>query len=244
MMEKFAEIQARAMARKGGAQALQALLPKVASEAQFLALPDDRVLAMMCRTINQAGFNWTVINNKWPQFEAAFLGFDVDRLAMLSAEQWEAYCNDARVVRHWPRIKALMENVSFVRAYSHEYGSFARFLNTFPASRQIDLMAVLKKRGSRLGGNTGQWFLRYVGKDGFVLSQDVVLALQQAGLDIPAQPSAKRDLERIQQAFNTWADETGLSYTHLGKIAAYSVGNNYAPEQIDHSVSKFNAMMD
>ncbi|WP_203563853.1 hypothetical protein [Deefgea sp. CFH1-16] len=95
-----------------------------------------------------------------------------------------------------------------------------------------------------MGGNTGQWFLRYVGKDGFVLSQDVVLALQQAGLDIPAQPSAKRDLERIQQAFNTWANETGLSYTHLGKIAAYSVGNNYAPEQIDHSVSKFNAMMD
>ena len=70
MMDKFAEIQARAMARKGGAQALQDLLPKVASEAQFLALPDDRVLAMMCRTINQAGFNWAVINNKWPQFEA------------------------------------------------------------------------------------------------------------------------------------------------------------------------------
>lgn len=63
-MHKFAEIQARAIERKGGAQALQDLLPSVASEAQFLALPDHRVLTMMCKTINQTGFNWTVISNK------------------------------------------------------------------------------------------------------------------------------------------------------------------------------------
>lgn len=226
-MQKFAEIQASAIARKGGAQALQDLLPTVMSEAQFLALPDDRILAMMCRTINQAGFNWTVIHNKWPQFEDAFFGFDVDRLAMLSAEQWEAYCNDTRVVRHWPRIKAVMENVSFVRAYRDEYGSFARFLHTYPASRQVELMAFLKSHGSRLGGQTGQWFLRYICKDGFVLTQDVILALQLAGLDIPDQPTSKRDLNKIQQAFNDWADETGLPYTHLGKIAAFSVGVNY-----------------
>jgi hypothetical protein len=54
-MQKFAEIHARAIARKGGAQALQDLLPSVA-EAQFLALPVDRILAMMCKAINQAGF--------------------------------------------------------------------------------------------------------------------------------------------------------------------------------------------
>ena len=226
-MQTFAEIQARASERKGGVQALQDLLPSVQSEAQFLALPDDRILAMMCRTINQAGFSWKVIANKWPQFEEAFFGFDVDRLARLSAEQWEAYCNDKRVVRHWPRIKAVMENVGFVQAYRNEYGSFAQFLNTYPASKQIELMAFLKSHGSRLGGQTGQWFLRFIGKDGFVITQDVVLALQLAGLDIPDQPTAKRDLNKIQQAFNDWADETGLPYTHLGKIAAYSVGVNY-----------------
>ena len=243
-MQKFAEIQARAIERKGGAQALQDLLPSVASEAQFLALPDHRILAMMCKAINQAGFNWTVISNKWPQFEEAFFGFDVDRLAMLSAEQWEAYCNDTRVVRHWPKIKALMENVSFVRAYSHEYGTFASFLNTYPASRQVELMAFLKSHGSRLGGQTGQWLLRYIGKDAFVLTQDVVLALQLAGLDIPDQATSKRDLNKIQQLFNDWADETGLPYTHLGKIAAYSVGINYESELIQVESSKFKAAIE
>lgn len=163
---------------------------------------------------------------------------------MLSGEQWEAYCSDARVVRHWQKITALMENVSFVRSISQEYGSFAKFLNTYPASRQIELMAFLKTHGSRLGGQTGQWFLRYIGKDAFVLSQDVVLALQLAGLDIPDQPSAKRDLNKIQQVFNDWADETGLPYTHLGKIAAYSVGVNYDSELIHHESSKFKAIID
>ncbi|MGL4605287.1 MAG: DNA-3-methyladenine glycosylase I [Iodobacter sp.] len=243
-MQKFAEIQARAIERKGGAQALRDLLPSVASEAQFLALPDHRILAMMCKTINQAGFNWTVISNKWPQFEEAFFGFDIEKLSMLSGEQWEAYCSDARVVRHWQKITALMENVSFVRSISQEYGSFARFLNTYPASRQIELMAFLKTHGSRLGGQTGQWFLRYIGKDAFVLTQDVVLALQLAGLDIADQPSSKRDLNKIQQVFNDWANETGLPYTHLGKIAAYSVGVNYDSELIHHESSKFKAIIE
>ncbi|AZN35885.1 DNA-3-methyladenine glycosylase I [Iodobacter ciconiae] len=178
------------------------------------------------------------MNHKWPQFEDAFFGFDVDRLAMLSAEQWEAYCNDARVVRHWPKIKALMENVNFVRSLSHEYGSFSRFLNTYPASRQIDLMAFLKSYGSRLGGQTGQWLLRHIGKDAFVLTPDVVLALQLAGLDIPDQPGAKRDLNKIQQLFNNWADATALPYTHLSKIAAYSVGINYENQLVQRSKSK------
>ncbi|STQ90675.1 DNA-3-methyladenine glycosylase I [Iodobacter fluviatilis] len=243
-MQKFAEIKARAIARKGGEQALQDLLPPVASEAQFLALPDHRILAMMCKAINQAGFNWTVISNKWPQFEEAFLGFDPDRLAMLSAEQWEAYCSDVRVVRHWPKIQALMENVSFVREYSQQHGSFARFLNSYPAARQVELMAFLKTHGSRLGGQTGQWLLRYIGKDAFVLTQDVVLALQQAGLDIPDQPTAKRDLNKIQQLFNDWALETGLPYTHLGKIAAYSVGVNYESQLIQQESSKFKAVIE
>ncbi|MBM5570798.1 MULTISPECIES: DNA-3-methyladenine glycosylase I [Deefgea] len=242
-MQKMVEIQARAISRKGGAQALQDLLPSVPSEDQFAALPDHRILAMMCKAINQASFNWTVISNKWPQFEEAFFGFDIDKLAILSAEQWEAYCSDTRVVRHWPKIKALMENVNFVRVYSQEYGSFARFLNTYPASNQVELLALLKSHGSRLGGQTGQWLLRYIGKDAFVLTQDVVLALQLAGLDIPDQPTSKRDLNKIQQLFNDWAAETGLPYTHLSKIAAYSVGVNYENQSIQVESSKFKAVL-
>ncbi|MFC7419537.1 hypothetical protein ACFQNF_06555 [Iodobacter arcticus] len=69
------------------------------------------------------------------------------------------------------------------------------------------------------------------------------LALQQAGLDIPDQPTAKRDLNKIQQTFNDWAKETALPYTHLGKIAAYSVGVNYESQLIQQESSKFKAVI-
>ena len=73
MREDFSTILARAEARKGGELALAQLMPYVASQEELVDLPDDRYLAMMTKCINQAGFSWKVIENKWPEFEQAFL---------------------------------------------------------------------------------------------------------------------------------------------------------------------------
>ena len=98
-MAKFEKIKERAEHRKGGGAALKKLLPKVASKKQLVALGDDRYLAMMTKCINQAGFSWKVIENKWPDFEEAFFAFDPKKLGYLSPEQWEAYA------RGRPRIR-------------------------------------------------------------------------------------------------------------------------------------------
>ena len=100
MREDFSTILARAEARKGGELALAQLMPYVASQEELVDLPDDRYLAMMAKCINQAGFSWKVIENKWPEFEQAFFGFDPLKLSYLSPEQWEAYASDRRVVRN------------------------------------------------------------------------------------------------------------------------------------------------
>ena len=241
-MKSFSDIHARAAERKGGYEALAALLPAFLNDEKLARLGDDRYLAMMAQTINQAGFNWTVIANKWPEFEEAFHGFDIERLSYLSPEQWEAYVKDRRVVRNWQKIKAVMENLGFILDVAREHGSFARFIAAWPSADQVGLLQVLKKRGSRLGGHTGQWFLRYVGKDGFVTTRDVTLALREAGVDIAENPRSQRDLKRIQAAFNAWHDESGLPYTHLSKIAAYSIGANYGNDEIREEMGKFPGM--
>jgi len=223
---KFAEIHARAKKRKG-AKALKDLLPKVASNKQLTKVTDDRYLAMMTKVINQAGFSWKVIENKWPEFEEAFFKFDTFKLGLLSPEQWEAYCSDRRVVRNWQKIKALQENVFFVQDTAREHGSFGKFFADWPSTDQIGLMAHLKKHGSRLGGNSAMYFLRFMGKDSFVLSRDVVVTLRSTGLDIAERPSSKRDLTKIQDQFNAWHEETKLPFSHLSRIAACSVGENF-----------------
>lgn len=203
------------------------MLPEVLSNKKIAELGDDRFLSMMTKCINQAGFSWKVIENKWPQFEEAFFGFDPGKLGLLSPEQWEAYASDRRVVRNWQKIKALQENVFFVQEETRKHGSFGKFIADWPSSDQIGLMAYLKQHGSRLGGLSALWFLRRAGKDCFILSRDVVVVLNAIGLDIAEKPTSQRDLKKIQAQFNEWHEETGLPYSHLSRIAAYSVGENY-----------------
>ena len=226
-MSGFEDIRLRAEARKGGARALKAMLPTVATKKQLIELGDDRYLAMMTKSINQAGFSWKVIENKWPSFEEAFLGFDPRKLSYLSPEQWEAFTSDKRVVRNWQKIKALQDNVFFVQDESRRSGGFGQFIADWPVEDQTGLMVYLKKHGSRLGGQSALWFLRRVGKDCFIPARDVAVLLRSIGLDIAENPTSKRDLTKIQAQFNEWHAETGLPYSHLSRIAACSVGDNY-----------------
>lgn len=222
----FSPIYDRAVIRKGGVANLQHLLPAHATKQQLLEQTDDRYLSKMIRVINNAGFNWTVISNKWPQFEEAFHRFNPDILAMLSPDQWDAYMNDKRVVRHAQKIKAVYDNTVFIMDIRHEYGSFGAFLSQWPKDDTVGLLAYLKKHGARLGGNTGQWFLRSAGKDCFVLTQDVIRGLQEFGLDIADNPSSKRDLVKIQATFCDWKNTTGLPFCHLSRILACATGSN------------------
>ena len=234
----FEPILAMAENRKGGHAGLMALMQDVMPQDEFANIPDDRILSMMCRVINQAGFNWSVVVKKWPQFEEAFHGFNTDKLAMMPEGEWEAYTKDKRVVRNGQKIKAVMENTFFVRRMSEEHGSFAKFMLTYGPDRQIELMAYLKKHGSRLGGNTGMYFLRFLGRDSFILSRDVLMAIRNAGHSITQNPTSKRDMNTIQQVFNDWHGETGLSYTYLSRIAGFSIGADNTNATIESELKK------
>lgn len=221
----FQTIRARAEARKGGAEKLAALLRPVPARDALLALNNDRALAEMTKRVFCAGFSWSVIETKWPGFEAAFLGFDPARLLFEPDDFWETLAADARIVRYPAKILSVRKNARFVEVTAREHGSFGRFLYDWPADDEVGLLALLAKRGDRLGGNSGQMLLRYLGWDAFVTSKDVIACLRDAGLDIGETPT-KRDLAAIQAQFNAWAKETGLRYVHLSRICALSVGEN------------------
>jgi len=231
-MISFNAIRTRAAKRKGGEVMLASLLPKVPSQKRLARLSDDRVLAEMTKRVFSAGFVWGVIEKKWPGFEAAFLNFNPTRLLREPDEFWEALTSDARIVRNPQKIMAVRGNAQFVADIARKHGSFGRFLAAWPVADESGLLEVLAKRGVRLGGRSGQYFLRFIGKDSFITSTDVIACLRDAGLDIPENPTSKRDLGRIQVQFNVWAEETGLPYTHLSRICAMSIGQNYDAETL------------
>ncbi len=231
-MRGFGEIRERAAKRKGGDEVLATLLGPVPDNRAVADVPDDRILSTIAERVFSAGFVWRVIEQKWPGFEAAFLGFQPKALLFQPDDFWHDLASDPRIVRNPQKIRSVKENAAFVERISREHGGFGRFLAAWPADDQVGLMAWLGKNGSRLGGNTGQYFLRWIGWDTFILSADMTAALRDAGLDIAEQPSSKKDLERVQAQINAWAAETGLPRAHISRILAMSIGVNHTPEEI------------
>jgi 3-methyladenine DNA glycosylase Tag len=222
-MTAFEEIRNRALANKGGKAALDALMPQHKTAKQLVAVGDDRYLSQMTRCVFQAGFNWKVIENKWDGFEEVFHRFDPARCAFLNDEELEAIGRDKRVVRNMQKIVSVPANARFILDIAKEHGSFGKFVAGWPSSDLVGLWAVLKKRATRLGGNSGQYFLRFVGKDAFILARDTVACLKGAGVVSTDNPTSARDLAAVQAAFNAWHEETGLPYGHLSRIASASI---------------------
>ncbi len=227
IVTSFKTIRARAEKRKGGVKALERLLPPRPDRKALAKLGDDRVLAEMTRRVFSAGFAWSVIKTKWPGFEQAFLGFEPRRLLFQPDEFWDGLTKDTRIVRNGAKIMSVRANAGFIADVAQKHGSFGRFLADWPSSDQIGLLDLLAKRGSRLGGITGQMLLRFIGWDAFVTSRDVVACLRDAGLDVAEVITSKRDLAKVQAQFNAWAEESGLPYRHLSGICAMSIGENY-----------------
>lgn len=236
MPTAFKTIHARAAKRKGGEANLKKLLPSRPDHRLLAKLKDDRALAEMAKRVFSAGFVWSVIENKWDGFEAAFLGFGPRKLLHKPDEFWEKLASDKRIVRNPQKIRSVRDNARFVMDIAGEYGSFGKLLATWPMEDQVGLLDLLAKRGSRLGGNTGQYLIRFLGRDSWIASRDVVLCLRDAGVDIPENPTAKRDRLKIQSQMNAWARESGLPFTHISRICAMSIGPNYDAETLQKAM--------
>ncbi len=223
-MDGFDTVLKRAAEHHGGVDAVEQRLDPVKSARDLSRTGDDRILSQMTECVFQAGFSWKVIESKWDGFETVFQQFDPQKMAFLNDEELEAIGRDARVVRNMQKIITVPRNARFVLDIAETHGSFAKFIADWPLSDQVGLWEVFKKQGSRLGGATAQYFLRFVGKDSVVLSQDVVRCLKTCGALDTDKPTSKKALTQAQAAFNQWHEETGRPYTHLSRIAAMSVG--------------------
>lgn len=218
----FETIIEQAALRKGGLAAIEELISRPVSTAKLKARTDDRYLAEMAACVFRSGFVWRIIEQKWPGFEAAFAGFDVSECAYMSDERLEELCQDASIVRHARKIESVRRNAQFILSIREEHKNFGSFLASWPADDFVGLWTLLKKRGDRLGGQTGRYFLRFMGWDSPILSRDVVVALVSAGV-VDKEPTAQRDLAKLRTAFAQWREESGRSNTEISRVLAMSV---------------------
>ena len=210
-MSSFDKILESAEKRCGGAAALADRMPDVASAADLRKMPDDRYFSLMSLRVFSAGLKHSMVEAKWPDFEDVFFAFDL-----------EALMNETRIIRHWGKIKATRANANALCDIADAHGSFGNWLADWPADDAVGLWQDIAKKFNQMGGMSGPYFLRMVGKDTFVLTKDVIKALNGFGV-YDGDPKGKKARAEVQVAFNQWAADSGRPLSHLSRILALSV---------------------
>jgi 3-methyladenine DNA glycosylase Tag len=218
----FEAIEERARERVGSAQALTDRLPRPRSGDELRAVPDDRYLSQMSLRIFRAGLKYSLVDAKWPAFEEAFLGFEPKRVVAMSDDELEALLQDQRLIRHWGKLKSVRANAAAMSQLAEQHGGMGAWLADWPREDVVGLWADLGKRFAQLGGTSGPYFLRMVGKDTFVLTPSVVSALNHWDA-FEGTPKSKADRAKVQQVFNAWVRGSSRPLCQVSMILALSV---------------------
>src|SRR5437763_12557160 len=177
----FAPILDAARTRHSAA-GLEARLPTPKTPAELAATPDERYLSEMSRRVFRAGLKHSLVDAKWPAFEVVFRCFEPRRVRAMSDEAMEGLLGDARLIRHWGKLKSVRDNAAAMLDIAAEHKSFGAWLAAWPGDDIVGLWETLAKRFSQMGGNSGPSFLRMTGKDTFILTPSVTSALKHWGV--------------------------------------------------------------
>jgi 3-methyladenine DNA glycosylase Tag len=193
-------------------------------------LGSDRYLAEFTRKVFQSGFVWRIVNNKWPQFEEVFWGFDIERLLMMPDDMLERKASDPGIIRNFSKVKTVLDNALMISdTERREDKTFGEFIASWPDDDVIGLWLFLKKNGSRLGGNTGPYALRTLGVDTFLMTADVEFFLRENAI-VDSGIHSLRALKATQTYFNDLREESGRSLSELSRLVSLGVRRNQLPE--------------
>ncbi|WP_444930099.1 DNA-3-methyladenine glycosylase I [Microbulbifer sp. SSSA002] len=222
-MREFSAIEAPVIDRFGGLGGLQERLIKPKS-AQFLKeIPDNQWLSAVSRAVFQAGFNWKVVEKKWPDIERIFYGFDASFCRRLPEEALDDLMRQEGMIKHWTKTRSIQRNADFFWHISNEHGSLGEYFSNWNTANYIENLQYLRKGGDRLGGKTAQVFLRRMGIDTLVFASDTIRALIREGV-VDKSPSSKKDWAALKEAIEIWQSQSKRSLNEISQILSLSVG--------------------
>jgi DNA-3-methyladenine glycosylase I len=98
-------------------------------EYGFPLQEDARLFERLVLEINQAGLSWNTILKKKENFELAYAGFDIDKVAAFDESDRTRLLNDAGIIRNRLKVNAAIENARRIQILRGGYGSFKGWLD-------------------------------------------------------------------------------------------------------------------
>jgi DNA-3-methyladenine glycosylase I len=132
-------------------------------EYGFPVKDESALFERLILEINQAGLSWLTILRKRESFQAAYHGFDVDRVAVYGARDIKRLLGDAGIIRNRLKIEAAIENAKRIQAMRESHGSFAKWLAAHHPLEKSDWVKLFKKTFRFTGGEIVGEFLMSIG---------------------------------------------------------------------------------
>ncbi len=224
-MVKFKDIEAQATEYHGGRKELKRKLRIPLSKQEVLATPNDRYLSELSKVTFQIGFNWSLVEKKWPAFEENFFGFNIGLCSGLPDEALEDAMATGTIIKNWPKIKAIRANAQWFTSIIENHESIGQYLSKIESTKYFDHILDIQKGGTNVGVRTVQIWLRKMNIDAFMLTADVERVLKMHGV-IEKAPSSKAAWSKLQEQVNVWMDEGDYCLSNISQILAFSLGPN------------------
>lgn len=140
-------------------------MPEYEIPPRFVPENDAGYFEKITQAVFQAGFSWQVIRLKWPEFERAFAGFDIDAVAAFREEDVERLLEDKGIVRNGRKIEATIANAKTCQALVEEYGSMKQYLRTMDGQDYYDRSKAVSEQFKFMGPMGAYFFFYSVGED-------------------------------------------------------------------------------
>jgi DNA-3-methyladenine glycosylase I len=96
----------------------------------FPVSDDNIFFERLILEINQAGLSWEIILKKQENFQKAFDGFDIAKVAAYTETDKTRLREDAGIIRNHLKIEATIENAKRIQTIQAEHGSFKAWLDS------------------------------------------------------------------------------------------------------------------
>jgi len=130
------------------------------TEYGFPADNETVLFERLALEINQASLSWLTVLKKRTAFNAAFDGFDVDKVAVYGEADRDRLLSGAGIIRNRLKIDAVIHNAGVVRDMRDSHGGFKAWLDAHHPLRKEDWVKLFRKTFRFTGGEiTGEFLM-------------------------------------------------------------------------------------
>jgi DNA-3-methyladenine glycosylase I len=130
------------------------------SEYGFPVSDEAALFERLVLEINQAGLSWLTVLKKREAFQAAFHGFEVDRVAAYAEADRARLLANAGIIRNRLKVDAAIHNAKCIQAMRDSHGGFKAWLDAHHPLRKDDWVKLFKKTFRFTGGEiTGEFLM-------------------------------------------------------------------------------------